>query len=58
LCQLSIFIDLIHVTLPIGQQVVEQIAEMAILDDNEEIAFRKRQKEIDLKCTGIKQLKF
>jgi hypothetical protein len=49
LCQLSIFIDLIHVTLPIGQQVVEQIAEMAILDDNEEIAFRKRQKKIDLK---------
>lgn len=49
MCQLSIFIDLVHVTVSIGQQVVEQVAEMAILDDNEEIAFRKRQKEIDLK---------
>jgi hypothetical protein len=37
-CQFPIFIDLIVVTVSIGQQMIEQIAEMAILDDNKEIA--------------------
>ncbi len=36
--QFSIFIDLVFVTVSIGQQMIEQIADMAILDDNKEIA--------------------